>query len=178
MLTVFWDISQYFNQSASTWCGHWNVTFSMALQFGSLVKSKFSRPGLFKRNKKGMTYVINIFYWILGVGHWGLISGALLLEPLHQSSFCVGYYQGRVSQSICQGWLWTSILLASASWVARITGVSHWHPITTFCLYTFCPTEVQPCLGAPGWIPGLAEVKNLGDCTQVTSLFRALVSHL
>jgi hypothetical protein len=29
-----------------------------------------------------------------------------------------------VSQAIC---LWTTILLASASWVARITGVSHLH---------------------------------------------------
>jgi hypothetical protein len=25
-----------------------------------------------------------------------------------------------------RGWLWTVILLISASWVARITGVSHW----------------------------------------------------
>jgi hypothetical protein len=32
-----------------------------------------------------------------------------------------------VSQTICPGWLETSILLISASWVARITGMSHWH---------------------------------------------------
>jgi hypothetical protein len=25
------------------------------------------------------------------------------------------------------GWLWTTVLLIFASWVARITGVSHWH---------------------------------------------------
>jgi hypothetical protein len=30
----------------------------------------------------------------------------------------------RVLRTICQGWLWTSILLISAFWVARITGVS------------------------------------------------------
>jgi hypothetical protein len=30
--------------------------------------------------------------------------------------------------TICLGWLWTIIFLISASWVARITGGSHWHP--------------------------------------------------
>jgi hypothetical protein len=29
--------------------------------------------------------------------------------------------------AICSGWLWTMILLISASRVARIRGVSHWH---------------------------------------------------
>jgi hypothetical protein len=36
-------------------------------------------------------------------------------------------FQDRFSQTICQGWLQTSILLISASWVARITGMSHQH---------------------------------------------------
>jgi hypothetical protein len=27
--------------------------------------------------------------------------------------------------TICLGWLWTVILLISASWVARITGINH-----------------------------------------------------
>jgi hypothetical protein len=31
-------------------------------------------------------------------------------------------------QTICPGWLWTAFFLISASWVARITGMSHWHP--------------------------------------------------
>jgi hypothetical protein len=31
----------------------------------------------------------------------------------------------RILRSFCPGWLWTVILLISASWVARITGVSH-----------------------------------------------------
>jgi hypothetical protein len=30
--------------------------------------------------------------------------------------------------AICPGWLWTMILLISASWVARIVGMSHWRP--------------------------------------------------
>jgi hypothetical protein len=37
-----------------------------------------------------------------------------------------GIFWDRILQTICPGWLWTSILLISASWVARITGVSHW----------------------------------------------------
>jgi hypothetical protein len=39
--------------------------------------------------------------------------------------FVMGFFQNKVLQTICQGWLWTSGLLISASWVARITGVSH-----------------------------------------------------
>jgi hypothetical protein len=41
------------------------------------------------------------------------------------SPFCDGHFQDRVSQTICPGWLWTTILSISVSWVARITGVSH-----------------------------------------------------
>jgi hypothetical protein len=33
----------------------------------------------------------------------------------------------KVSGTICPGWLCTMILLISASWVARITGMSHWY---------------------------------------------------
>jgi hypothetical protein len=41
--------------------------------------------------------------------------------------FCDGLFRDRVSRTICLGWLWTAILLFSATWVARITGMSHWH---------------------------------------------------
>jgi hypothetical protein len=34
----------------------------------------------------------------------------------------------RVSWTICLNWPQTAILLISASQVARITGVRHWHP--------------------------------------------------
>jgi hypothetical protein len=36
-------------------------------------------------------------------------------------------FQDRVSQTICLGLAFNSILLISASWVARIIAVSHWH---------------------------------------------------
>jgi hypothetical protein len=39
------------------------------------------------------------------------------------------FFWGRISWTICPGWLQTAILLISVSWVARITGVSHWHPV-------------------------------------------------
>jgi hypothetical protein len=37
----------------------------------------------------------------------------------------MGFFWDRVSQTICLGWLRTVSLLSTASWVARITGVSH-----------------------------------------------------
>jgi hypothetical protein len=43
------------------------------------------------------------------------------------SSFYEGFFRDRVSWTVCSGWFWTLILLISVSWVARITGVSHWH---------------------------------------------------
>jgi hypothetical protein len=49
------------------------------------------------------------------------------------TTFCEGYFWDRVSRTVCPGWLWTMILLISVSWVARITGVSHW-PIFSFLL--------------------------------------------
>jgi hypothetical protein len=44
----------------------------------------------------------------------------LYLESLRQPIFVMGFFQDRVSQIICPGWLWTASLLISASWVARI----------------------------------------------------------
>jgi hypothetical protein len=41
------------------------------------------------------------------------------------SPFLWWVFRDRVSPAICLGWLWTAILLISASWVARITGLSH-----------------------------------------------------
>jgi hypothetical protein len=61
----------------------------------------------------------SFFLW-----YWGLNS-----RPTPQvtppATFCEGFFRDRVSQTICLGWLQTLILLISASWVARITGMSH-----------------------------------------------------
>jgi hypothetical protein len=50
--------------------------------------------------------------------------------------FWDGFFWDRVSWTICPGWLWNLILLISAFWVIRITGVSHWC-LATFVLLTF-----------------------------------------
>jgi hypothetical protein len=52
---------------------------------------------------------------------------------------CVRYFWDIVSQTICQSWLWSTILLISASWVARITGVSH---STWLFLYSFVSRHI------------------------------------
>jgi hypothetical protein len=64
--------------------------------------------------------------------------------------------------TICLGWLWHVILLISASWVARITGVSHQYPVT---LYFLSHTHSLFCSGYFGdWVswtlPGLASNHN------------------
>jgi hypothetical protein len=44
--------------------------------------------------------------------------------------FCSGYFGDGVSQNMFMGWHQNMILLFSSSQVDKITGVSHWHPIT------------------------------------------------
>jgi hypothetical protein len=43
---------------------------------------------------------------------------------------CNGYFQDSVLQTIYPGWPQNAILLISASWVTRMTGVSHQRPAT------------------------------------------------
>jgi hypothetical protein len=47
---------------------------------------------------------------------------------VYSFSYSTSPLRDRVSQTICLGWLRTMFLLISASWVARITGVSHCRP--------------------------------------------------
>jgi hypothetical protein len=42
-----------------------------------------------------------------------------------------------ILQIICPSWPWTTILLISASQVARITGVCHWCPATSYRLFVY-----------------------------------------
>jgi hypothetical protein len=97
--------------------------------------------------------------WSLHSVFWACKAGALLLEPLLQSTllWLVIYLavlgikprascmlilrhwatspalalvslQMAVLKTVCPGWPWTPVLPISTSWVARITGVSHWCP--------------------------------------------------
>jgi hypothetical protein len=62
------------------------------------------------------------FFVVLGLELRAYTSGHSV------SPFLWFFFRDRVSQTICLGWLWTSILLISASWVVMIIGVSHWCP--------------------------------------------------
>jgi hypothetical protein len=59
---------------------------------------------------------------------WGAGAWTQGLHLSHSTSplilfFCDEYFQDRASWTIYPGWLWTAILLISASWVARITSL-------------------------------------------------------
>jgi hypothetical protein len=58
--------------------------------------------------------------------YWGLNPGPSPWAIL-PALFCDGYFQDKVLQNICLGWLWTSIFLISVSWVGRIIGMRHQH---------------------------------------------------
>jgi hypothetical protein len=67
-----------------------------------------------------------LFFFFCSTG--SLNSGPSPWATLPDPFFCDAIFWDRVSWTICLGWLWTEILRISASWVARITGLSHWHP--------------------------------------------------
>jgi hypothetical protein len=74
----------------------------------------------------GIFFIIKgcwFFFFFCSTGVW---TQGLHPESLHEPFFCDGFSQDRVSWAICLGWFRTSILLISASWADRITGVSHW----------------------------------------------------
>jgi hypothetical protein len=59
--------------------------------------------------------------------HTGVWTQGLYLEPLHQPFFVIFFFFFKIG-SRKPDWLWTSILLISASWIAQITVVSHQCP--------------------------------------------------
>jgi hypothetical protein len=68
---------------------------------------------------------INFVCVCVCVQYWGLIELRADTWATPPAFFCDGFFQDRVSQTICPVWLQTRILLISASQVARIKGVSH-----------------------------------------------------
>jgi hypothetical protein len=62
-----------------------------------------------------------LFFFFCGTRIW---TQGLYLEWL-TCPFLWRVFQDRVLQTISVGWLWILILLISASWVARIIGMSH-----------------------------------------------------
>jgi hypothetical protein len=60
----------------------------------------------------------------------------------HSTSIFLWRVFSRYCGTICLGCLWTAILLVSASWVARIIGVSHQHP----AYVSFCFLHIDLCV--------------------------------
>jgi hypothetical protein len=76
------------------------------------------------------------FFFFCGTGAW---SQEIHLKPLHQPYFCEGFFKTASCRTICLDCLWAMILLISASWVARITGIRHKHPaLFSKILIQFC----------------------------------------
>jgi hypothetical protein len=79
-----------------------------------------------------------VLFCFCGTGVWTqtfMFAKQALYHLIHTSNpFCSCYFGNRVSQTVYQDWPWTKIILIPTSQVARITGVSHWHPASLhFC---------------------------------------------
>jgi hypothetical protein len=93
---------------------------------GDYITSHITHPQSGRLEKWAELWNICLFVCLFcGSGAW---TQGLHLRPLHQPIFVMGFFQDRVSWTVCPGWLGTAIFLISASWVARIIGVSHWCP--------------------------------------------------
>jgi hypothetical protein len=69
-----------------------------------------------------------IFFFFLQ--YWDLNSGPMPWAT-PPAFFCDMFFWDRVLWTICPGWLQTAILLISASWVTRITGMRCWCLVLT-----------------------------------------------
>jgi hypothetical protein len=90
-------------------------------------------------SQSGVSAHLYVVYWSTQDVELPLIWKASLNSGPHTCQACIsttsatlpalfGYFQHRVLWTVCLGWLWTLILLISASWIARIIGVSHQVP--------------------------------------------------
>jgi hypothetical protein len=95
------------------------------------------------------------------MGYLMFWTQGLHLESLHQHFLWWVFFEIGSHELFCLGWLWTAFLLISASWVARIAGISHQHwtlimvliyiaLITNgghvMCLLIFCLFSSEECL--------------------------------
>jgi hypothetical protein len=73
-----------------------------------------------------------LFIYFCSTGAW---TQGLHLEPLFQPFSVLDIFEIGSHGLFVWGWLWTAVLLIFASWVARITGMSHWCLAYLFFFY-------------------------------------------
>jgi hypothetical protein len=74
---------------------------------------------MFSRSSRRITNSTDWLIFFFSTGVWTQDLTLWVTPPI---LFCDGFFWDRVSRTICLGWLWTTILLISTSWIARITG--------------------------------------------------------
>jgi hypothetical protein len=110
------------------------IWFNFGVRESDLTSYPFCLPSSGLIHDLAMSkYTITLYfwwYWIFFPQCWDLNSGPTpwATPPALFFFFFEGFFWDRVFQTICSGWLQTVILLISASWVARITSVSHQCP--------------------------------------------------
>jgi hypothetical protein len=117
---------------------------------------------MFFRLSSWSLFILLFLGTFCSTGVW--IQG-LYLELLHQPFFVIDFFQARVSQTFCPGWL--QILLISASWVARITSMSHRCSDIFRDMLSLCSTGLPHTDYLP---PSVSWVLKLQACTTMCSL--------
>jgi hypothetical protein len=103
-----------------------------------MIKSKFTHrvPLLSPQLKhffKFLGLIYSFLYYYYYLWYWGLTSGPSPWATPPALFFWRVFWDGSHG-TICPGCLWTTVLLVSASWVTRITGVSHRYLAVGFML--------------------------------------------
>jgi hypothetical protein len=111
----------------------WNPLYNYHIIKNIFKMFKKMTPALQKKKKKGE----NKFFWAFCCYCFPYFSTGLeyklrasnLLYHLNHASgpFCSGYFGDEGSRTRCPGWPWTTIFQISASQVASIISMSHWH---------------------------------------------------
>jgi hypothetical protein len=98
----------------------------------------------------------DLLYFLTGLffffQYWGLNTGpSPWATPL--ALFLWRVFWARVLRTICPGGLQTTVLLISASWLARITGINHQHLVNwTFLSVVHPSTETNFALPIDFWV--------------------------
>jgi hypothetical protein len=116
-----WDdrCAHHYDQLFSVFCPGWPGTTIQPIsvsQVSMITRMSHWHP----------IYFLHYLFIYLFIAVLGLELRAFTLSHSTRP-FCDGYFQDRVSRTICLGWLRPMTLLNSASWAARIIDMNHWH---------------------------------------------------